>query len=131
MDIVCINNKDNRFYSLMGPFLARRKIEKEIGYKIYDDDDKEWFVALEGNAVAGFCYRTEKPKETFQIGSCYTVEEYRRKEVFKRLLTQAIKCKAKCINMTTRNVILKETLLKNGFSEIGKIGSFTKYRREL
>ena len=131
VDIVCINNKDNRFYPLMGPFLARREVEKEIGYKIYDDDDKEWFVVLEGGSVIGFCYRLEKPKGTFQVGSCYTVEGHRRKGVFKKLLAQATKGISGYVHMTTRSALLRETLLKNGFSETGQRGSFTKYGREL
>ena len=131
MKIICLANTDQRFYLLMGPFLARRGIESEIGYKLYDDDDKEWFVALGDDMVMGFCYRQEKPKGSYQIGRCYVVEEHRRKGVLKKLLAEAMRNITGDIYLTTRNPVLQQLLLSRGFDELGKRGSFTRYGRQL
>lgn len=61
MPILKINNADLAFYSLLGPFLANRAVEKRIGYALYDDAAKDWFVATtESGAVQGFCYAWKK-----------------------------------------------------------------------
>lgn len=131
MQIVVLTNKDRRFYQLIGPFLARREIEKETGYKLYDDDDKEWFVAIDGDTAIGFCYRQERPKGSYQIGSCYVVEEYRSKGVFKKLLAQAMQNIEGNVYLTTKNPALRQLLLSSGFEELGQRGSYTRYGRQL
>lgn len=130
MEIICITNKDPRFYPFMGPFLAKRSVEQEIGYKIYDDDDKEWFVAVEENiGVIGFCYRQERSAGKYQIGSCYVLKDYRQKGIFKQLLDRAINDVHGMITITTRNEHLRELLIKRGFTIHTKKGSYTEYRR--
>lgn len=124
-------NKDERFYPLMGPFLANREVEKEIGYKLYDDDDKEWFVALEGNKVIGFCYRQKKSKGNYQIGSCYVVKEHRDKGVVKRLLNKAMDGLSGNVQLTTKSPVLQKVLVKAGFVELGRRGSFIRYGRQI
>lgn len=131
VNIICITNKDQCSYSMMGPFLARREVEKEIGYQIYDDDDKEWFVALDDCVVVGFCYRQEKSKGAYQIGSCYVIREYRQKGVFKKLLEETMTGMAGNVFLTTNNPVMQDILLKNGFVELGQRGSFTRYGRQI
>lgn len=128
--IIRRTNKDKDFYTLMGPFLARREIEKEIGYKIYDDDEKVWLIAKEGKEVQGFCYLLEKPKGKYQIGSCYVVAEYRCKGIFKDLLNEALKGLKGTVIMTTKNKYLREVLLDNGFIPAKERGSYTEYVKE-
>ncbi len=130
MKMLVLKNNHQDFYLLMGPFLARREIEKEIGYQLYDDDDKEWFIALERGYVVAFCYRQEKTKGTFQIGSCYTVEERRQKGIFKKLLAKTTKGLKGNVELTTRNKDLQRLLIREGFTEIGTRGSFARYRKE-
>lgn len=135
MEIVKLKNRDPEFYSLMGPFLARRDVEKEIGYRIYDDDNKEWFVAREsedvGGDVIGFCYRQEKPKGTYQIGSCYVVDAHRSKGALKKLLMRAMSGLEGTAYLTTKNEHLKKVLVEMRFAEVGRRGSFTRYGKEL
>ena len=131
MEIIQLTNQDERFYPLLGPFLARREVEKEIGYRIYDDDGKVWFVALEDGRVIGFCYRLEKPKGTFQIGSCYTVPEHRGKGVFQKLLDEALKGISGHVHLTTKNPVIAEMLEKRGFVVRTQKGTFKQYGREI
>jgi hypothetical protein len=53
-----VTNADAAFYPLIGPFLARREIERETGARIWDDDGKTWFAAERDGAAAGFCAAT-------------------------------------------------------------------------
>jgi len=131
MKIIRLTNQDRNFYNTLGPFLARRDIEREIGYKIYDDDDKEWLVATEMNKIVGFCYIQEKPKSHYRIGSCYVVDRYRQKGVFKELFKNATKnIKGGIVTLTTKNKYLCEMLIKEGFMGGKKRGSFTEYIKE-
>lgn len=76
-----LTNLDRSFYPTMGPFLARREIAKEVGGHIWDDDNKRWYVAVEGRKVAGFAAaRDGSARVTFQ--SAYTLPDYRRRGVY-------------------------------------------------
>jgi len=130
MKIKRLTNQDKNFYNTLGPFLARRDIEREIGYKVYDDDGKEWLIATEMNKIIGFCYIQEKPKSHYRIGSCYVVDKYRQKGVFKELFKNAIKNIKGVATMTTKNKHLMGMLIKHGFTESKQRGSFTEYSKE-
>lgn len=45
---------DADFYTLLGPFLARRDVVKAVGGPIWDDDGKVWSIATVSGAVVGF-----------------------------------------------------------------------------
>lgn len=130
LKIIRLTNRDPRFYPMLGPFLARRDVEKEIGYKVYDDDGKEWLIAVDDGQVAGFCYLWPRPKGRYQIGSCYVKEESRRKGVFGKLLKEALSGVKGAVTLTTKNPTLKATLLKEGFAELRARGAFTEYVKE-
>ena len=131
MVIVRMTNKDLGFYTTLGPFLARRDIEKELGYKIYDDDGKTWLIALDASKVIGFCYIQEIASASYQIGSCYVVPEYRSQGVFKTLLAEAVKGIKGNVSLITRNEALIAMLQRNGFAVTGSRGSFTQLGKEL
>ena len=52
--IVKMTNQDKEFYQYMGKFFGSRLIEKQINDRIYDDDNKEWYIYLEENKVVAF-----------------------------------------------------------------------------
>jgi len=126
LEIRRMTNRDDVFYQLMGPYLARREVEKEIGFPIYDEDGKEWFVAIDDGAVVGFCYRFKG-----HIGSCYVVEERRRQGLFRQLLKAAMKDATGTIAIRTKSEIMKALLEKEGFASVGNRGSFIEYRKEM
>jgi hypothetical protein len=127
--IVKRTNQDKDFYTLLGPFLAKRNIEKEIGYKIYDDDEKVWFIAIEMRKIIGFCYLQKKANH-YQIGSCYVVEEYRQKGIFRELFTEATKGIQGNVTLTTKNENLRKMLIEEGFEAKNQRGGFTEYAKE-
>jgi L-amino acid N-acyltransferase YncA len=40
-----VTNADPRFYEWLGPWLSRREIVDELGGPVWDDDDKQWYIA--------------------------------------------------------------------------------------
>lgn len=79
-----ITNRDPDFYPLIGPFLARRTVVKELGGHVWDDDDKTWWVALRDRAVVGFAAaRDDGRRVTFQ--SAYVLPGNRRQGVYREL----------------------------------------------
>ena len=130
MKILRITNQDKNFYTLLGPFLARRDIEKEIGYQIYDDDGKVWLVAIKGKEVVGFCYIAEKKKQHYQLGSYYVIKGHRHKGIFRSLFNSAIEGVKGIVTLTTKNDYVGELLIEEGFAEIRNRGSFTEYSKE-
>ena len=122
MKIIKINNGDEKFYQLIGKFLANRQVEKEIGYKIYDDDLKDWFFAVKNEELCGFCYRWKKPNH-FQIGSCYVVESERNKGLMKKLINSVVGQTEGIIKITCKETMM-DLLLLEGFKKTKSTGKF-------
>jgi hypothetical protein len=53
--VIIFSRKDKRFYPLVGPFLSNRQIVAELGFPIWDDPSKIWFIALQGRRLVGIC----------------------------------------------------------------------------
>lgn len=47
-------NKQEKFYQYMGKFFGSRLIEKQTNDRIYDDDNKEWYLYIEEERVMAF-----------------------------------------------------------------------------
>lgn len=54
MKITTLTNRDKKFYSLIGKIFGSRLIERETKDRIYDDDDKEWYVVVQLKEVVAF-----------------------------------------------------------------------------
>lgn len=54
--IVKMNNKDENFYSYMGKFFGSRIVQTETKDRIYDDNNKTWYLYLDKHSdkVYGF-----------------------------------------------------------------------------
>lgn len=52
--IIKITNKEENFYQCMGKFFGSRLIEKQTNDRIYDDDNKEWYLYLDKEKVMAF-----------------------------------------------------------------------------
>ena len=49
-----MTNQNKEFYKYMGKIFGSRSIEKQINDRIYDDNDKQWYIAREGEEVIAF-----------------------------------------------------------------------------
>ncbi|MFW6033945.1 MAG: GNAT family N-acetyltransferase [bacterium] len=127
--VVRRSNRDREFYRLLGPFLARREIEREIGYRLYDDDDKVWYVALdERGAVVGFC-AARQTRTHAAFSSAYVVPSRRREGVYSRLWRQ----RDEEFPGAARAVCTAASLpmfLKHGWREHRRRGRFVEVRRD-
>ena len=123
MDIKILKNTDYEFYKLLGPFLARRSIEKEIGSKIYDDDNKIWFVAKKDKDVIGFAAVIKN-----NVCSSYILPQYRKIGIFTKILLYIINNYKKLKTVANQNSY--KIFLKNGFIVKRKKGSFYVMERE-
>lgn len=85
-----IRNTDPMFYRLMGPFLSRRAIVKEVGHPIWDDDAKEWFILRRQGQMLGFAAMTITPPQAW-ISSVYVLPDHRRRGVFRQLLGEMLR----------------------------------------
>jgi GNAT superfamily N-acetyltransferase len=128
LKIVRMFNKDENFYSVMGPFLSRREIVAELGNPIWDDPEKEWFIAYQGSQMVGFAALRKKGRQTLLVSS-YVLPAYRKSGVYTALLKarmEAFQGPLKAI-ATPSSV---PALLKAGMKESGKRGKFTVMDRE-
>lgn len=87
--ILRMSNTDDAFYSTMGPFLSRRKIVSELGFPVWDEDDKAWYVAISSEEVIGFACSTKRADATV-FHSDYVLPGWRGVGVYKRLIADRL-----------------------------------------
>ncbi len=56
-DLIEMTNRDPRFYPTVGPLLSRREVVGELGGPMWDDDDKDWIIAVGTDGVYGVIAR--------------------------------------------------------------------------
>lgn len=133
--IEMLTNDNLRFYPLLGPFLSRRKIVAELGFPVWDEDGKVWFVALDGYHVAGFA-AVRFERETAVFCSDYVRPEYRRQGIHKRLIEERLKYvpdKAKRANAVVTSTA-RANYERHGFTAVStanRSSRYTKMQREL
>ena len=81
--VLKITNKDKEFYNYMGKFFGSRLIEKQINDRIYDDDNKEWYVSIEKDKVMAFVSLSNNV-----IKNIYCVKEKNLEEILKKLIKE-------------------------------------------
>lgn len=106
--VVKMINKDEKFYHYMGKFFGSRLIEKQTNDRIYDDDNKEWYIYLEEEKVRAFV----------SISNNVIKNVYTTKEKFLEEILMEIK-KGKVITYSIVTNYYKEVYEKCGF-EISK-----------
>jgi len=52
--IVKMNNKNDKFYNYMGKIFGSRIIQNQTNDRIYDDDNKTWYLDIEDEKVLAF-----------------------------------------------------------------------------
>lgn len=91
-----MTNQHPDFYHICGPFLARREIAREIGEGIllngviWDDDEKQWFVALDGSTVAGFATMLFRSANVIDFCEAYVLPAYRNQKIHNQLIDERI-----------------------------------------
>lgn len=52
--IIKLTNKDENFYQYMGKFFGSRLVQRQTNDRIYDDDNKIWYIYLDQDQVKAF-----------------------------------------------------------------------------
>ncbi len=128
--VVTMTNEDERFYRLLGPFLARRAVIAELGAPPYDDAGKIWFIALDGEQVAGFAgLRFNGQQAVFC--SDYVLPEHRRHGIHHQLTAARLEyiqgqAHSAVATVTTEG---RRTYERLGFTPTGRSGQMKHYTR--
>lgn len=114
MRILKLNNQDLRFYPLVGPLLSRRQVVRELGFPLWDDDDKHWYIAMNGRKLLGLAALQNK-KGRHVLCSAYVLPEHRRRGVYTELIRARIDDTSGPISVTataTSKCVLQRAGLK-------------------
>lgn len=86
LQIQKLSRDSAHFYMLLGPLMGSRKVEKEVGIRIYDDADKEWYSAWLGGAFIGVA-----SVRGSVVSDCYVKPAHRYKGALTAMLASIIK----------------------------------------
>lgn len=103
--VIKATNKDDNFYSYMGKFFGSRIIERETNDRLYDDNNKTWYIYLDNKKPLAF---VSVSKNT--IKNVYAIKE----EYLEKILNQ-IKKENKITYSIVTNLYL-DTYIRCGFN---------------
>ena len=86
LQIRTMSNVHPDFYRLIGPLMGSRQVEREVGIRLYDDEDKEWYVAWVDGFFAGVA-SVRGPV----VSDCYVRPAYRNNGALTAMLTSIVK----------------------------------------
>lgn len=78
--IIKMTNKDEKFYNYMGKFFGSRLVQNQTNDRIYDDDNKEWYIYLEEDTAKAFVSVNKNI-----IKNVYTTKEKYLEEILNKI----------------------------------------------
>lgn len=78
--VIKVTNKDEKFYQYMGKIFGSRIVEKQTNDRIYDDNNKEWYLFVEDEKVKAFVSINKNV-----IKNVYTIKEKYLQEILERI----------------------------------------------
>ena len=81
--ILKMTNRNKKFYMYMGKFFGSRTIEKQINDRIYDDDDKEWYIYMDEEKIKAFVSINKNV-----IKNIYTEQEHYLEKLLKKIASE-------------------------------------------
>jgi hypothetical protein len=114
-----INRCQPDFYTRMGVFFGSRQVASEVGIHLYDDADKRWFGAFDGDSLIGFA-----SVRKCLVSDCYVIPSRRNQGVF-ALILQSVQIfepgylKANCTHSS------KKAFFNSGFVPVRATKNFT------
>jgi len=131
MKIRRITNESPEFYELLGPYLARREVHRDLGAPPWDDDGKVWFVAVRGKRVVGFCAYTIGSGKV-HLESAYVAPEARGSGVYDALFKARLAdlSPPATLRSTIRHAALPE-FRRHGFKVVRRLKNFVVVEKGL
>ena len=127
-----ITNADKEFYRLMGPYLSRRHIVRELGNTpVWDDDRRHWWIAVDDtDAEVGFAAADEH-RESVHFPVAYVLPAHRRRGVYAALFAERAQWAGDRLITACASPESLPVFLRHGFAVIGTRGKrFSRVRRE-
>lgn len=103
--VVKMNNKNENFYFYMGKMFGSRIVQRQTNDRIYDDNDKEWYLNIEDDRVVAF---VSVVKDV--IKNVYSIRDNYLMKIFKEL-KKDVKIKDSIVSN-----LYKDVYIKSGFS---------------
>ena len=125
-----MSNRDKDFYKIMGPFLSRREIVAELGNSVWDDDGKDWFVAIDKGAVLGFVAAVLAHGKV-QFCSDYVLPEHRNSGVYDRIFEARLAAYPSEEIAATVTPMSLPCYEAHGFIKTGMRGKYIVVKREV
>lgn len=123
MPVLVVENKDDAFYSAVGPYLANRGVAKEIGYHIYEDEKTKWILSHDSRGLVAFAlFRVCGLSAT--VTACYTVPGQRRKGHMQRVIKAGCRHFSGTRIRATANANSLKLFLGLGFKKVRANGRF-------
>lgn len=73
--IIKTDNKDEQFYNYMGKMFGSRIVQRQTNDRIYDDNDKEWYLYIEDERVVAFVSVSNNMiKNVYTIKDIYLIQ---------------------------------------------------------
>jgi len=127
-EIVTLTNQDPRFYPLLGPFLGRKEVHREIGAPPWDEDGKAWIVITEDGQVAAFG-AVVNGKGHVRFTSDYVLPAHRSKGLHGRLIRERLKATEGTPAIAVCSPAGLPAYLAEGFEPVRERGRYTEVRR--
>lgn len=102
--IIKLTNKDENFYQYMGKFFGSRLVQKQTNDRIYDDDNKTWYIYLDEGQAKAFVSINKNV-----LKNIYTTKEKYLEDILKQIQNE----NKITYSIVTNNYI--ETYQKCGF----------------
>ena len=96
--VVKMTNQTENFYHYMGKFFGSRLVERQTNDRIYDDDNKQWYLYLEQGKVKAFVSIIKNI-----IKNIYTTKEEYLVEILKNI---------------TKEMVIIDSIVTNAYCEI-------------
>lgn len=78
--ILKLTNKDENFYQYMGRFFGSRTVQRQTNDRIFDDNNKIWYLYIENDVVTAFTSVTRNV-----IKNIYSTKEEHLVEILKEI----------------------------------------------
>lgn len=123
-------NADPGFYEDVGPFFGSRQVERELGYKMYDDSGRVWLIAKAGQKIAGVSSYEIKGDKAL-LRSTYVIPEFRQKGLYKAFCDiREREVKGAEISVTAKaDSLMVANWEKRGYTEHSRRGKFIVFKK--
>ena len=134
MKIVQYAHGEGDFWQVMGPSFASAKVQRELGVPMTSDESTTWFVAKDGNDVAGFGAVRMLKSGVAELRHAYVFEPYRQQGIYAQLLDARLQFARQAGATSCRATVapaLQQHYAGAGFTETRLQGRYVHFEMRL